>query len=324
MKQWISVIVGVAVSCTLLALALRNVHFSDVQKTLVAVRPSWVVAMLAVVLADLTIRAVRWRILMSYAAPRARAWQLFRLETIGLAINNVMLFRLGEIVRGCLAAQELGISALTALATILVERLTDTMALAFLFGTAARFYPTLVPQSVANLGLLAAASIVLALVVLALIDDYLNGRAKHGFLGRYPRLLAILARAALGTRALRSWSAVIQVGALSLLLWTIDAGLYWNGARAVGFQPSLGYGQSVLVLSWAAGSSFLPALPGSFGAFEGAVQFIMTRFGYDAAAAFGYASFVHLVNYVAVTLLGIAFLYRAGHSLASLKALRPS
>jgi uncharacterized membrane protein YbhN (UPF0104 family) len=280
--------------------------------------------MLAIVMGDLVVRSLRWRILLSYAAPHARAPRLFQLETIGLAINNVMFLRLGEIVRACLAARELGISLLTALASIIVERMTDTMALAFLFGAAAQFFPELVPTAIGRMGLMAAGAVVAALVILALVEGYLNGSASEGFLGKYPRALELLGSAALGTRALHSWTAVVQVGALSFLLWTLDAGLYWSGARAVGFQPNLGYGQSVMVLSSAAASSFLPAVPGSFGAFEQAVKYVMVRFGFDAAAALGYAGFVHLVAYLAVTLLGIVFLYRAGHSLASLRALRPS
>lgn len=324
MKQWLSVVVGLAVSGVLLGLALRNVHLAQLQKTLVAVRLSWIWVMLAIALGDIFVRALRWRILLADVAPRARVASLFQFETIGLAINNVMFFRLGEIIRGCLAAQELGISALTALATIVIERLTDTMALAFLFATAAQFFPGLIPPAIARMAYLGAAAIVVALVGLALIDGYLNGPAKDGFLGRYPRILGILGRAALGTRALRSWAAVIQVAVLSLTLWTLDAAMYWAGGRAVGFEPSLTYNQSVMVLSSAAASSFLPAVPGSFGAFEQAVKYVMVRFGFDAASALGYAGFVHLVTYLIVTLLGIVFLYREGHSLASLKALRPS
>ena len=45
------------------------------------------------------IRAWRWRILLSRSGARPRARELFKLEAIGLSINNVIPFRAGEVAR---------------------------------------------------------------------------------------------------------------------------------------------------------------------------------------------------------------------------------
>jgi uncharacterized protein (TIRG00374 family) len=280
--------------------------------------------MIAIIVGDLCIRAVRWRILLSYAAPAAGLGQLFELETMGLAVNNLTFFRLGEVVRAGLAAKELGVSALTALSTIFVERMTDTMALIFLFGTAVHFYPALIPLAFGWTAYAILGGLIATLVILAVIDEYLHEQASGGILGKYPVLLNVLRRAALGTRALCSWGAVLKVGILSLALWAWDAGLYWAGTRAMGFNPGLSYGHSILILSSAAATSFLPAVPGSFGTFEQTVKIAMEHLGFDGTAALGYAGFLHIVNYLIVTGLGIVFFYRAGYTLGSLKALRPS
>ena len=85
---------------------------------------------------------------------------------------------------------------------------------------------------------------------------------------------------------------------------------------------ALGYGRSVLILSTAAASCLLPAVPGSFGAFEGAIKTFLVRLNIDGTLALSYAGFVHVVNYLIVTGLGIIFLYRSGYTLAHLKTLK--
>ena len=49
------------------------------------------------------------------------------------------------------------------------------------------------------------------------------------------------------------------------------------------------------------------------------MRFILERFGYDRALAVSYAMVSHLLGYAVVTLLGVLFLYRFGHTFASLR-----
>ena len=102
----ISVFVGIAISGALLFLALRDVHPTEVAHAISQARTVWLIPMGAVLMSDLWIRALRWRILLSPAVPRSPAatvWQLAKLEAIGLAINNVLFLRIGELARAYLA-----------------------------------------------------------------------------------------------------------------------------------------------------------------------------------------------------------------------------
>lgn len=321
MKRYAAIVLGLIVSGALFAMALRNVELAEVVRAVSGVRPGWLPPMVGVILGDLFIRALRWRLLLSAAAGHAGVLRLFRLETIGLAVNNVGFLRVGEIVRGFLAAREMGVSPLTCLASIVIERVLDTAALALLFGTAAVLYPEAIPAGLGTLAYLATGTLLVSLVLISYADGSLHQGVLARRLGRFPRLLRLLRQIALGTEALRSWPTALAAGGLSLLLWVLDAGLYWSGGQAIALEPGLNYGRSMLVLSTAAASTFLPAMPGSFGAFEQAIKALLVVWGVEAAAALGFAGFVHLLNYLVVTGLGIAFLYRAGHSLASLKAL---
>ena len=95
--------------------------------------------------------------------------------------------------------------------------------------------------------------------------------------------------------------------------------LFWTAARALGVEPALGFFASVAVVACAAGASALPAMPGAFGNFEAFVKYVLIKFGYAKPLAVGYAALVHLTMYSVVTALGLVYLYRMGHTFASLR-----
>lgn len=312
---------GLTVSGALLVLAVRGVRFSEVALALSSANLAWLPLMAAVILGDLCIRSLRWRLILSSAAPGARLAALFRLETIGLAVNNVLFLRLGEVVRAALGGREFRIPVLAVLASVFIERMLDMLSLLLLFAVAVSVQPAGLSPGLGALAAGAAAGAAIVLIALGHADGFIHEERWERRLGTYPRVYRLMVQAAMGTRSLRSWRTAVPVVALGFGLWACDAGLYWAAGRSLGIEPSLDYAQSVLVLATAAAASFLPAVPGSFGTFEQFVKLRLVQTGVGSAAAFGFAGFVHVVNYVLVTGLGIVFLYLQGHTLASLKAL---
>lgn len=302
-------------------LALRRVEFHALGRALAGARWAWTIPMVAIALLDLLVRALRWRVLLSRArAEPVPVWTLLKLEAIGLAVNNVLFLRLGELARAMLAARSLSLPALAALASVAVERALDVAALLTIFLIADRLAPGFAPPAVTLAAAILLACAVSALVVLALAEGALaEGAWAEKLLRRWPKLHRLVEQLALGAAVLRSPVAAAQAAGWSLLLWTVDAGMYWACARALGLGSLLDFPRAVLALSWAASSSALPAAPGAIGAFEAVVAAILMKFGAEAGAALAYALVCHMVMYLTVTLVGLAFLSREGLSLASLR-----
>lgn len=327
-KQRAAIAAAVALTVALMAVALRNVKLGEAVRAAKAANLLWIIPMLAVMAADLLIRALRWRMLLAAVAPRARVWPLYRFEAIGLALNNVFFLRIGEVARAFAAGRGMGVPVVTVLASIVVERFLDLGALLLLFGAVGRSHPPVVAESLPSLGLAGAAAIAFFLAVLPAVERFLPPGETGGGTGApavekpgvRERLLDFLRQAARGTRALRDPKTAVACAALSLALWLTDTFLFWSAGRAFGIA-ALAYGRSLLVLATAAAASFLPAVPGSFGAYELLVKEVVLRvdpaLGPDSA--FAYAVFLHVVNYLAVTAFGLVLLAREGLSLASLK-----
>ena len=319
-KKVLSGVVGFAITGVFLWLALRKVEFSALGAALASARVGWLLPMVAIVYLDLLVRAARWRVLLSRTREQpAPVWDLFKLEAIGLAVNNVLLLRLGELARAGLAARRLGIPAAAALASVAIERALDVAALLTIFVLATRLAPGIAPAQVVQGALLLLAGAVAALIVLAAAESSL---APDGFaekrLRPWPRVHRFVEQLALGAAVLRSPAAAAWASVLSLALWTVDAALYWTAAYALGLGGIMDYPRAVLTLSWAGASSAIPAAPGAIGTFEAVVASILEKFGAAPEVALAYALMTHMIMYLLVTVTGLVFLSREGVSLATL------
>lgn len=319
MKRSLSVVAAISVTGFFLWLAARNVRFDELRAVLAAARWRWLPPMAAIMVLDLLIRALRWRILLSRAV-KAPLGMLFQLEAIGLAVNNVLFARIGELARGVLAARELKIPVATALSSVVVERALDVGALLAVFSAAAAFSGELVALPVRQAAGLLLLGVVAALVFLALAERTLEpGGAIERRLRSWPKVHDLVAQLVLGAAVLRRPSAAMPAAALSIALWLIDALVYWCGARALGMGDLVDLPRSALILGWAGAGAALPAAPGAIGTFEAMVKSILEKLGAAPAAAFGFAVFTHMTMYCFVTAVGLACLYKVGLSLAGLK-----
>lgn len=319
-KKIASGVVAFGVTGIFLWLALRKVEFAALGSALRSARVGWLMPMIGIVYLDLFVRAVRWRVLLSRTRELpAPVLDLFKLEAVGLAVNNVLLLRLGELARAGLAARRLGIPAAAALASVAIERALDVAALLTIFILATRLAPGIAPAHVVHAAVLLLAGAVGALIVLAAAESSLaSGGLIERALRRWPKLHGFVEQLALGAAVLRSPSAAAYAAVLSLALWTVDAALYWTAAYALGLGGIMDYPRAVLTLSWAGAVSAIPAAPGSIGTFEAFVASILRTFGAAPELALAYALMTHMIMYLLVTVTGLVFLSREGVSLAKL------
>ena len=318
----LSAAAAVAITGVFLWLALRKVEFAALAVTLSSAHLIWLVPMFGIIFLDLFVRAARWRVLLSRTRREpAPVWDLFKLEAIGLAVNNVLFLRLGELARAGLAARRLGIPAAAALASVAIERAHDVAALLTIFIFASTSARGIVPVAVVRGSALLLAAAIAALAVLAVAESSLaSGGLLEKLLRRWPRVHRLVEQLAMGAAVLRSPAAAVQAAALSLALWSVDAALYWAGAYALGLGGVMDYPRAILTLSWAGAVSAIPAAPGSIGTFEAFVASILGKFGATPESALAYALMTHMIMYLLVTVVGLIFLSREGVSLAQLRA----
>ncbi len=293
-------------------------------------RPGLLLLALCVTGLTYALRAFRWQYLLAPIGP-THFTTAFRTTVIGFAASFLLPARAGEVIRPYLLARREHLSATSAFATIILERLLDLVTVLLFF---AFFVFTLTADSpvAAHLGrvkaggLLAAAAALVGLGVLFALAGHPE-RMGRGAL-RVERVLpAKLAHAlakfvetfAQGLAVMRQPRRLLISLVLSVPLWLSIAAGIWLCSLA--FHITFPFTGSFLVMTVLVVGVAMPT-PGAIGGFHAAYQIaVQTFFAAPTDRAVGGAIVLHAISFLPVTLLGIVFMAREGLTLSGAKAI---
>lgn len=305
------VLFGITLSTGLLYLLLRNVSPAELLFHLGRTYWRWLALSAALNLAMLWARGFRWGWLF-YPA-RQSGWPLVSATTIGFMANNVLPLRMGELVRGYLAARSGGLSFWTALATLAVERALDMLSILLVLGAVVFTVPVPPWLQAGALTFLA-----LDLLAMGLLIFLARGRgAVAGWITRLPRfgetVTRWLALFATGLQSLGRGPHLVPLVGWTLLIWTLNAGSVWAALRAGGL--ALPSSAPLTVLAFAGIGVSIPSAPGFIGTLHFFVVQALAIYAVTGAEAVSVSFIYHAAGYVPVTLLGWALLMTRGVSL---------
>jgi len=256
--------------------------------------------------------------------------------------NNILPFRLGELVRGYYLKNKEEVSTATALSTIFIERIMDGLALiVILIGTSVfvpfdEIFTRLANMTKINeLILVALFTLPFAIAFLLLIAIAVNAQQSLDIFTkltfRLPNSLAskinqFMEEVITGLKSLTSWKITCKALILSFPIWILEAILFHSVLISLNIIPS---GTSVLQVFFSAASvtaitnigASIPSLPGGIGLFEllarESLMVIETvRVSRSEAAAF--ATLTHFCLILPIVLLGQLFLWNDGLSMKKL------
>ena len=338
MRSHVRTIVVLAVALALIALFLSNVNLWGVLRAIARARPEWLVLSLTTMFVNLAIRALRWKYLLEPLGPTTFA-SAFRATAVGFAASAVLPARAGEVIRPYFLARQAPLdqqgrmTATGAFATIILERLLDTVTVlillasfVFVFGKdLAGVNPTgfaLVKWAGASAALVAISALVVLFVLAG--DPERLGRTMTRLERVLPSKLAgmiarIAEKFARGLGVIRRPGRLLMALAWSFPLWlSICLGI-WSMAMA--FRFAIPFTGSFLILALLVLGVAVPT-PGAIGGFHEAFRVGTTMFyGAPDAAAVGAAIVLHLFSIGPSLLLGLFFAAQEGLNLASMRRL---
>lgn len=324
-RPWQTLAVA-ALTLALLWWFFRGIDLVTIWRATLNAQWGWIVLAVGSTILTYVLRAWRWQILLAplgHTAFRAA----FRTTVIGFAANLLLPARAGEVLRPYLLSRTEPISAPSAFATVVIERLFDLIAVLLLFGFAMAFAGIPVGEAVARAGALAAVGAVAALAVLAVLAGHpervgLWADALARFLpARLGRLLGQLVRTlTLGLRVLRSPAHFAWAMLWSVPLWlSIALGIVFTSWA---FGLPVTFVGSFLIVGFLTVGVMAPT-PGAAGGFHGAYMLAVGQFfGAPESVAAAAAIVLHLVSFVPVTILGLVYMWQDGLTLGRLRGLR--
>ena len=231
------------------------------------VSPLYVCIAVAITYFGFWLRAVRWAVLLA-PMRKVPARDLLSAQVIGFALI-ALLGRLTDLTRPWLIARRTHTAFATQLAIYSIERSFDLGAAAILFSLALLFAPRNMPhhEAFARAGIVSLA-VTLALALFALLlrfaGDRVSALASRLLRPLSPTLAASATERILdfreGMRSISSLREFVTALALSLLMWTGIAAVYFCSARAFPTVPQLAafsISATMLLLATAMGGSLL-------------------------------------------------------------------
>ncbi|MCL4458966.1 MAG: flippase-like domain-containing protein [Chloroflexi bacterium] len=267
------------------------------------------------------LRALRWRFLLE-PIQTIEVRQLFPIVVMGYMANNVLPARMGELFRAYILGEYRMVSKSAILATIVIERVFDVIALIVFILIVSLAMP--MEQELQRILyfvalLLACLSILLLSMVLW---PQLTLKTSDLVLRILPpqlssRLAGILTSFLAGLQVLQSGKLLLLGLGSSLAVWLCEASMYYTIMFA--FNLSLPFSASLLATAVANLGTIVPSSPGYVGTFDALTVFTLKLFGADPNVALGYTVVLHAALLIPITLLGFYYLWRYSLSLRAIE-----
>lgn len=310
--------IGLLIALICLYFAFRDISFRQIASSFESANPGWVILAVSIYLIGYLLRSLRWKVLME-PVKDIPTRSLFAPMIIGFLANNILPFRMGEIVRAHMTGKKFDISRTASLGTILLERLFDTVSFLTTFVAIALFFPFpfWVKRAAGALGG-ACGGVIIGLIVVSkhehrfhmLVDAApLPGTWKR----RLYRVVSDLTRGVSSMTRLKHVAAALS---LSLIIWIIEGTILYLIARAL--HVPLGYPQSFFLLFFLGLSVTLPQAPGYVGTMELFGTTALTVLKIPKGEGLALVLAIHGFQFCFIILMGSWALWKEGLSIRRL------
>ena len=319
MKRKLQVAIGLILSALFAYLAVKDIRWGDFFATLQQDKEWWyLLPAVLLFMGSFGFRAIRWHYLLQ-PVRSIRLHPLFSAIMIGYMGNNVLPVRLGEILRAYALNRETGISKSAGLASIVVERLVDTLGLlsfiVIAIASAAlpeRYHSGMIILAGVALGILA------FLIAITFFEEQAAGILEKLY-GLLPEVigtkLSDITRSFLqGLTGLRATHNYGRILLYTGLIWGLFAGSTYFMLRAFNFDAAYGmhFWAGIVIFLIGTMGVMVPSSPGYVGTFHYAIIQGLALYSVPREAALGFAIVIHLMNYIPVTGLGLIYFIREG------------
>jgi uncharacterized protein (TIRG00374 family) len=297
----LQIVIGLVISLVSGYFAVRGVEWGAVWAAFHKVELLALMPALGCLAMMLIVRAYRWQRFVAPLQPVPFS-PFLSATLIGFMANDVLPLRAGELIRVYALSQLASVRISTALATLVLERVWDTVGVAVLLVVLLLNFSIPVWLTQVTLVMFGGSLFIL-------VGGWALVRRGEAGLTRLPSRVASSAGHFIrGLSALNSLSSVLWAFVLSVLIWTSLAAFYWILLRACGFLLPVTATLMVTVLTVFAAA--LPAAPGYLGTFQYAMVLALSFFSIPKEEALSFSIVAHVAQLLPVISAGVVELLR--------------
>jgi len=133
---------GIAISFIFVYIAFRDINLAEFIESIKEGEYIWVFPALAAMVLSFWLRGYRWKCILD-PVKKVSIRSAYSATMIGYMANNVLPFRIGDLIRLVAIWKEAGVSRAAALGSVVIERIFDLFMILAIFGLALLAYPQL-------------------------------------------------------------------------------------------------------------------------------------------------------------------------------------
>jgi len=306
---------GIIVSVFFLFLVLRNINIKNTLERITHGIYWWLFPVVVSYTLAFLFRAVRWKYLL-LPIKKFHWRQLFSSLVMGFAANCVFPFRFGELVRAYIVGKKHCIPKSSSLATIVLERIVDGVAVLILLGFAVPFLPVF-PEWAKQAIFIAIILFIGALIAFTIL---IIKKQSMDWLKKIPllkvelkeKLVENIKTFIVGFEVIKDRKNFFMVIVFSVCVWIFETFNMFFLVKIVGIN--LPFAAIIFILFATILGITIPAAPGSIGTFEAAFVVGLMFFKIPKESAVASALITHFVGIAYVMILGTYFFFREGVS----------
>jgi len=307
---------GLLIGGIFLYITASKVDLNEAVATIYAVNPLWLLPLTLIFVLNTVLRSVRWRLMFPDDSRPSFRHTLDAL-LIGKVANSVLPGKLGELLRASVIGRSLptiGVSG--SLATIVLEKVIDSLAILLLLGLALLLVP--LPPWVASSGMVMIVTFPLLLIALLIVqraDGQVSFSAhtntSRSIVNRMKRLLLTsVKKFSTGLYALRNTRHFTIFSVFTLLIWAGEVISMFLFLQA--FSIYVPFSAAIVSIVFLCVGSILPSAPGLVGTYQLFIVSALQLYAVSNTSAFALAVFLNLYVIVMTTVLGLAAVFFEG------------
>ena len=308
-------------------LAFRNQDFGELWRSMLSANPIPLLGGVALMVAAHVLRAWRWQVILRPVKEHTSFWRSFKAVMVGYGMNNIIP-RSGEVVRPYLMAKGEGFPLSAGLASVVVERLADVVALGILLGISLVAFQAELGKTFPILSSVAVPVLIAMVVFLSLFVWILASVPRTRMIARtlgrpLPPPMQTRFEDAAGSFAVGlqgiGVKAIVPLVAGTAGIWLVYALSMWVSLQAFS-DPSMkaiGVAGAMMLLTLS-GVAYTIPLPGGVGSYEFLIGSALTTiFAVPVSIANAYSLLTHSLSFLLITIIGLVIMLIEGVSISS-------
>jgi uncharacterized protein (TIRG00374 family) len=317
-KKWFA---GLALSALLVWLSIRGIEFRGVIDGFRTIRCGYVLPALAAMLLMQLLRSIRWGLILRPIG-KVDQLSLFSVTSVGFLAIIAIPARLGELARPYLITKKSCIPMSSALGTIFVERVLDSLTV-LIIAVLTLFFTPLPPWLVRSSTLFLLATLALsAVMILMVVRREATLRILTPLIGRLPARYAgavnrLIDHFIEGFRIMVDPKRLLSVTLLSIVIWLVDVLAIY--LLFLAFDLHLPVAAAFVLMIILIIGIAIPTAPGFIGNWHYFCILGLSLFGVPKTDALTFAIIYHALSIGIIIVLGFIFLPFNRFSVADLR-----